>query len=152
MGWILDTSIPDIYTEDTVQDNLHTCFESPYPSIYWYVSQTNDDVMHMGELSYISPCFTFPFPNVFWYVEFSPPYPEDDVKYSGEHAYTVMGAFARTKNLEEVVLPSSLVSIGPYSFSGSGLSKVTIPNPQTTYYSTSFPPSCEVTGGHLIDD
>lgn len=145
MGWVLDTTIPDIYTEDTVQGNLHTCFEAPYPSAFWYVNQTNDDVIHLGELNYITPCFNLPYPSAFWYVE------NDDVVHGGELDYTVMGAFARTKRLREITLPMSLESIGAYAFAESALKKVNIPNNATTYYSTSFPSNCQVTGGTLIE-
>lgn len=146
MGWILDTTIPDIYTEDTVQDNLHTCFEAPYPSVYWYVNQEQNDVMHLGELSYYyTPCFEAPYPSIYWYID------NNDVVHSGELDYTKMGAFVRTYRLREITLPMSLVSIGAYAFAESALKKVNIPNNATTYYSTSFPSNCQVTGGTLIE-
>lgn len=62
-----------------------------------------------------------------------------------------MGAFARTEHLREVSLPSTLTSIGRYSFADSGIREVNIPNRECTYYSTSFPPECKVTGGRLIE-
>ena len=62
-----------------------------------------------------------------------------------------LGAFAGCKKLTEVILPVSLTSIGRESFAESGLRTVTIPNNQCTYYTTSFPPDCVVTGGHLIE-
>lgn len=145
MGWVLDKTIPDIYTDDTVQDNLHTCFEAPYPSAFWYVNQTNDDVIHLGELDYVTPCFRPPYPSAFWY-----PF-NYDVIHGGELDYTKMGAFMAAKKLRRVTLPMSLTSIGEYSFAESGLKRVTIPNDETTYYSTSFPPNCIITGGHLIE-
>ena len=144
MSWVLDTTIPDIYTSDTVQGNLHTCFEAPYPSAFWYVNQTNDDVIHLGELNYHTPCFTAPYPSVFWYVD------NNDVVHSGELDYVKMGAFIRAKRLREITLPMSLVSIGAYAFAETALKKVSIPNSATTYYATSFPPNCQVSGGTLI--
>ena len=38
MGWVLNTQINDIYTEDTVQGNVHRAFEPSYPKVVWYVS------------------------------------------------------------------------------------------------------------------
>lgn len=144
--WVLNKTIPDIYTDNTVQDNLHTCFEPPYPSIYWYVNQSGDDVIHMGEImEWHTPCFEAPYPSVFWYPE------NNDVIHGGELDYTKMGAFIATKKLKRITLPMSLVSIGEYSFAESSLKKVTIPNKETIYYSTSFPPDCVVTGGHLVN-
>ena len=67
-----------------------------------------------------------------------------------EPYYRRNGAFARTKYLEEVKLPSTLTSIGRYAFADSGLKKVTLPH-DCAYYLTSFPEDCEVTGGQPID-
>lgn len=145
MGWVLDTTIPDIYTEDTVQGNLHTCFEAPFPSVFWYVNQEQNDVIHLGELSYYTPCFEPSYPSILWYVD------NNDVVHGGELDYTKMGAFMAAKKLRKVTLPMSLVSIGEYAFAESSLKRVTIPNDETTYYSTSFPPNCIITGGHLIE-
>ena len=145
MGWVLNTSIPDIYTEDTVQGNLHTCFEAPYPSIFWYVNQEQNDITHLGELSYYTPCFEPTYPSIFWYVD------NNDIIHGGELDYTKMGAFMAAKKLRRITLPMSLTSIGEYSFAESGLKRVTIPNEETTYYPTSFPPNCIITGGHLIE-
>lgn len=145
MGWVLDTTIPDIYTKDTVQGNLHTCFEAPFPSVFWYVNQEQNDVIHLGELSYYTPCFEPSYPSILWYVD------NNDVVHGGELDYTKMGAFMAAKKLRKVTLPMSLVSIGEYAFAESSLKRVTIPNDETTYYSTSFPPNCIITGGHLIE-
>ena len=62
-----------------------------------------------------------------------------------------MGAFALTTELQEIRLPESLEEIGPEAFYGSAIRRVTIPNNLCTYYATSFPPGCVVTGGHLIE-
>lgn len=62
-----------------------------------------------------------------------------------------LGAFALTTELQEIRLPESLEEIGPEAFYGSAIRHVTIPNNQCTYYATSFPPGCVVTGGHLIE-
>jgi hypothetical protein len=145
MGWVLNRTIPDIYTEDTVQGNLHTCFQAPYPSVFWSINQTENDVIHMGELNYYTPCFNMPYPSVFWFPQ------SEDVIHGGELDYTKMGAFMAAKKLRKVTLPMSLVSIGEYAFAESSLKRVTIPNDETIYYPTSFPPNCIITGGHLIE-
>ena len=145
MGWVLDTVNQDIYTEDSVKDNLHVALEAPYPSVFWFVDE--NDIKHNGEVYCDTPCFTAPFPSIFWYVNET----SDDVVYNGELDYEEMGSFLNTKHLTEIKLPNSLLSIGPFAFAGSGIRKVVIPNHACTFYSTSFPPECEVTGGNMID-
>ena len=61
------------------------------------------------------------------------------------------GAFYGASKLKETSLPTTLTSIGRYSFAGTALTSVTIPNNQCTYYATSFPANCVVTGGRLIE-
>lgn len=114
MAWVLDLQTMDIYTEDTVQGNLHNAFEPPYPADFWYVTDT-PDVTHDGALEALP-----------------------------------IGAFANCTQLTEISLPETIRSIGPESFANTGLTNVIIPNNECTYYSTSFPENCEVTGGHLI--
>jgi hypothetical protein len=50
--WVLDLSSnpPNIFNENTSED-LHNAFEPPYPSIFWYVNQAQDDVVHNGSVS-----------------------------------------------------------------------------------------------------
>lgn len=61
----------------------------------------------------------------------------------------LMGAFEGCTNLAHVSIPSTVQSIGPYSFKDTALTEVTLPA-ECTYYSTSFPPGCTITGGVLI--
>lgn len=49
MAWVLNTQTNDIYTEDTIQDNVHNAFEPPYPASFWYVTDT-PDITHDGAL------------------------------------------------------------------------------------------------------
>ena len=64
MGWILNTTTNDIYTEDTVQGNVHVCYTAPYGNFLWSVNQAGNDVIPPGgALSYHTPCFTAPFPS-----------------------------------------------------------------------------------------
>lgn len=91
--------------------------------------------------------FVEPYPDSFWYLD------ETDEKLKLDLIPDIlpMGAFALTTELQEIRLPESLEEIGPEAFYGSAIRRVTIPNNQCTYYSTSFPPGCVVTGGHLIE-
>lgn len=169
MGWVLDTTIPDIYTEDTVQGNLHTCFESPYPAAFWYVNQTNEDVQHLGELNYHSPCFEAPYPSAFWYPDngdvihggeldyttpcFSPPYPyvfwfptnTPDVTHSFYYNYTPMGAFVGCPNITKVSVAKSVKRIGEIAFRDTSITSVKIAQDCLYIPETTFPEDCEVT-------
>lgn len=62
----------------------------------------------------------------------------------------VLGAFAYASKLKEVNIPVSALSIGRYAFAYSGLKKATLPA-NCTYYETSFPADCVITGGSLIN-
>lgn len=61
------------------------------------------------------------------------------------------GAFSGCDTLEEVVIPSTCTSIGMWSFYGTSLTEVELPE-NCTYYATSFPSGCRITGGILIDE
>lgn len=51
--WVLDLSSnpPDIYNE-TLNEHNRNAFQPPYPQIFWYVNETENDVIHDGELDY----------------------------------------------------------------------------------------------------
>lgn len=137
--WVLNlsTTPPDIYNGDAT-NTLHSAFEPPYPYVFWGVNSTEDDIVHQGQLDYHSPAFSSPFPYVFWGVSAT----GDDVVHAGAVEIENLGAFINS-NLGKVVIPSSVQSIGEYSFSGTTLSVVTI-SEDCTYYPTSFPANCEV--------
>ena len=59
-----------------------------------------------------------------------------------------MGAFKGCTSLSSVKFPSTLNSIGMYSFANTALTEVTLP-PNCTYYKTSFPEGCKIKGGKL---
>lgn len=80
-----------------------------------------------------------PYPSYFWYIE---SVPKLSIKNGAYREATKMGAFINS-NLGKVVIPSSVQSIGEYSFSGTTLSAVTI-SEDCTYFPTSFPANCEV--------
>lgn len=61
-----------------------------------------------------------------------------------------LGAFSGVETLMEVRIPETVRSIGRYSFHGTSLTEVELPE-NCTYYSTSFPPGCVIHGGQLIN-
>lgn len=61
----------------------------------------------------------------------------------------IAGAFCHAVNLSSVIIPESVKTIGRYSFSYTALTAVTLPE-DCTYYSTSFPKDCAITGGVII--
>lgn len=61
-----------------------------------------------------------------------------------------LGGFNNNPNLEKVVIPSSVMSIGRLSFNNTNLTEVTLSD-ECTYYGSSFPPGCNVIGGQLIN-
>lgn len=91
--------------------------------------------------------FVEPYPASFWNLDET----DEKLKMGLIPDILPMGAFSLTTELEMIRLPESLKEIGPEAFYGSGIRNVTIPNSQCTYYATSFPPGCVVTGGHLIE-
>ena len=93
-------------------------------------------------------------------IDWSPPYPpsmwylnENDILTNSilpEVLIDDQGAFAGLANLTYVEFPSTLQSIGRYSFRDTGLTEVTLPA-ECTYYSTTFPIGCLIHGGHVIN-
>lgn len=116
----------------------------PYPASMWRLDSDNDLVTSL--LPEPSPIFTPPYPATMWYLD------ENNKLINGLLPDILpLGAFALTTELQEIRLPESLEEIGREAFYGSAIRRVTIPNNQCTYYATSFPPDCVVTGGHLIE-
>lgn len=116
----------------------------PYPASMWRLDSDNDLVT----LLFPEPLanFTPPYPASMWYLD-----ENNKLLNSLMPDVLPLGAFALTTELQEIRLPESLEEIGPEAFYGSAIRRVTIPNNLCTYYATSFPPGCVVTGGHLIE-
>lgn len=112
----------------------------PYPVSMWRLDSDNDLVTAL--LSEPSPSFTPPYPATVWYLDenkillniFLP----DEPLMPPEG-----GAFYNAESLEYVKIPRTVTSIGPDSFNGTKLKKVCISR-NCKYYSSSFPPDCEV--------
>lgn len=139
-GELINNDLPE-----PIENNLI----HPYPASLWRLD--SDDILTLNSEDWS------PFPEPMEY--FTPPYPasmwylDENNKLMNSLLPDVlpMGAFALTTELQEIRLPESLEEIGPEAFYGSAIRHVTIPNNQCTYYATSFPPGCVVTGGHLIE-
>lgn len=166
MGWILDltTDPPDIYTEDTVKDNLHTCFTSPFPNACWYVN--NNDIAHNNDPT-PHICFSQPFPILCWYVDneevthtnegiphicMDPTYPfifwftnneHNDLLHDGHGQVEYLGAFCRCTELKKTKIAPSIKEIGSDSFTFTQLQNVTIAE-DCTYGPKSFPENCTI--------
>lgn len=137
MAWTLDLTVPDIYTDNTVQGNVHNALEPPYPSAFWFVTQDND-ITHQGALLDIHNAFQPPYPSSYWFVD------NNDVVHDGELMYEEMGAFRKCSNFSKIVIPVTTKSLGDYSFDLTALTEVQIAS-DCTYYPTTFPEECEVT-------
>ena len=148
MSWYLDSN--NKLTHDALPEPIDSLYSSPYPATFWRLNSDNKLTLNSEDWS--------PFPEPIYDI-LTPPYPAS-MWFLNENnklrnmllpEILPMGAFALTTELQEIRLPESLEEIGPEAFYGSAIRRVTIPNNQCTYYATSFPPGCVVTGGHLIE-
>lgn len=172
MAWILDTTIPDIYTDNTVQGNVHNCLESPYPKIMWYVSENPYDIKTAATKDYHTPCLNYPYPAVMWYVTpdgndiktartkdyhicLEHPFPyilwyvkgptDPDVTHDYFFEYGKMGAFMGCENLETVKIPKSVKCIGEAGFMDTDITEVKIAVDCLYIPQTTFPEDCDIT-------
>lgn len=60
------------------------------------------------------------------------------------------GTFKNCVDLEQVSIPETVKYIGPYAFENTKLKKVVLAA-DCQYYPTSFPSTCEVVGGTIIN-
>ena len=162
MSWYLDTDNRLNHADLATEGNAG--FVSPYPYTFWnYISDT-DNTLTLNRDNADPPftimryaivdeeanrndnqMLTYPYPATFWYQDSN-----DKLNLALLLAPLPLGAFAGCKHLTTIILPESLTSIGEEAFADSGLRSVTIPNDECTYYSTSFPPDCVITGGQII--
>lgn len=111
----------------------------PYPYSKWY--RKNDWLTNRGLpkfLSWAQPCDKW--------------YRENGVlknRRLPDILINDLGAFSGCTNLTRVDIPEGVETIGRYSFYQTALTEVTLPD-NCTYYATSFPEDCVVTGGVLI--
>ena len=168
MSWYLDEN--DILCHENIPDGIDSDLISPdytasppmygMPALYYHMETGGpvlnndytgtlliDPIVDASQGRNDEEIMTPPYPASYWYLD-----DNDILNLSVLPNPIAVGAFARTKKLREIRLPMSLISIGRESFAESGIRKVTIPNENCTYYSTSFPENCEVTGGTLIEE
>ena len=110
----------------------------------WYLDE-NNELMNADLPEPLDGIFFPPYPANMWYMD------NGTLTNYLMAIPTPLGAFACATALNNIILPESLTSIGREAFAESGLRNVTIPNNQCTYYATSFPQDCVVTGGRLIE-
>lgn len=139
--WVLDLSSnpPDIYNKNVLRV-LHNAFEPPYPSIFWGVNATGDDVTHDGQLQHHTPCFDQPYPTVFWFTNST----QDDVVHNNQLTAQPMGAFMNAFNITAITFPTTLTKLGDTVATNTLLTSVTIPSTCQYNSDSSFPKDCEV--------
>ena len=148
MSWYLDNN--NKLTHDALPEPIDRLYSEPYPATFWRLNSNNILTLNSEDWE--------PFQEPIYDI-LTPPYPASMWYMTDTHKLRNMllieripfGAFARCEDIKTVMLPESLESIGRESFAESGLTKIKIPNNQCTYYATSFPPGCVVTGGRLIE-
>lgn len=62
-----------------------------------------------------------------------------------------LGAFSESSNLKTIIFPDTVISLGKKTCHDTLVSAITLPN-ECTYYKTTFPESCSITGGRKIVD
>lgn len=107
-------------------------------SATWHII---DGIFTHDSLPDMIPRLVPPYPSGLWYIE------NDIFKHGGLPNIVNSGAFKDCANLYTAIFPSTLTYIGPYAFSGTALTDVTLPD-GCRYFDTSFPPRCIVHGGH----
>lgn len=118
-----------------------------YPASFWQYNATTQKLEYPIKATPVSETdLVPPYPASFWYLDTE----TNKLNLALIPTFTG-GAFYGASKLKETSLPTTLTSIGRYSFAGTALTSVTIPNNQCTYYATSFPANCVVTGGRLIE-
>jgi hypothetical protein len=169
--WVLDlsTNPPNIYN-GTISEHKQNAFQAPYPSVFWYVNQSGNDVINDTQCNYHTPSFTSPYPYVFWQVNdtdddvihdgeldyyhytLNIPYPYvfwftnqfgDDVTHYAYYNHEPLGACRQCRNLTDITIPKSVKKIGPEMATNTLLSEVTIAD-DCEYSSNSFPQNCTV--------
>lgn len=138
MAWIInDGEYPtqEIWDEDLTYPVI------PYPNGFF---TTDNGYPEITSLTPIEDVPVIPMPNgVFLIVGNSYP------KYYLGNEKLFFGAFNNTRISNIKV--EHCTSIGRYAFRNTNITSITLPA-NCTYYSTSFPLNCVVTGGQLIND
>lgn len=143
MSWFLNND-DRLTHSDLPQESIDTLFSYPYPASFWSLGE--DDVLTLNN-QYItlqpepinSAILEPPYPASFWYYDTE----KDRLNLALLPEELISGAFNYCTSLAYVSIPSSVKSIGRYSFAHTALTKVRIAQ-DCVYYPTSFPAGCEI--------
>lgn len=133
MTWIIDGD--EVYVDGVKAIENGYSYVSPYPPM-WLTD--GKEVYYKGMPKAIENGYSFvnPFPPM-WLTD------RKEVYYKDMPVAKEIGAFNGCYLCEEVVIPESVKTIGPYAFAGSGISEVTIAE-DCKYFPTSFPKGCRI--------
>lgn len=126
---------------DALPDSIN--WQTPYPIGVWYLQE--DDKLHADSIPN-KLSWTKPYPYSMWYIE-----PDFNHLFDSAIPYPpIIDAFRGCSKLKLIKIADSVQSIGKLSFEDTALTKVKLSD-TCTYYSTTFPPDCVITGGQIIE-
>lgn len=123
-------------------NNIPELFETSAPDALWTVE---NEVLTQPFKVQVPELFETSAPAAMWRVEgnegltIGTPYPPE------------LGAFCHASRLKKAIIPSSCKKIGRYAFRYTQLRNVNLAA-DCEYWSTSFPPGCNVVGGIMVDE
>lgn len=127
-------------TVDIIPNSIN--WESPYPAGIWYLQENGK--LHCGGMP-DTLYWSKPYPFSMWYMNEE----MGHLHNSGIPVPIIVDAFRNCTNLQRVKISETVKSIGKLSFENTALTEVTLAN-DCTYYATTFPEGCTVTGGQII--
>lgn len=143
--------VDDILIHDELPEPIDEALSEPYPASLWRLD--SDDILTLNNedwtpfpepMEYLTP----PYPATMWYLD------EDNKLMNAlfpDELLSDFGCFRHATNLKIVSIPLSVTSIDTHSFSDTSLKRAHLAD-NCTYYNTSFPENCEVSGGQLIEE
>ena len=118
-------------------NNISPPAECTMNLVYPFIVNDNDEIIVTSAPDAPDTPFVTPYPKNLWRISngqiYHELYPEPQL----------LGAFANCRNLNTVVIPETVKSIGEYAFRNTQLTSVTIAS-DCTYYPTSFPDGCVI--------
>ena len=145
MGWVYNSS--DNYpTNENFIPLPEKDMVQPYPTSLWRI--IGDRVYHLLYPSLPEKSMISPYPKALWRIEQEE---NNELPFHELLPYVPpLGAGCHALNLRSIIIPNTTNSIGKNSFTFSRIRSVKLPT-NCTYYSTSFPENCNVTGGIRLD-
>lgn len=119
-------------------------FVEPLPVSYWKIKL---DGLGVGLMPYLQDSYIDPLPYGLFRM--------NDGDKSIYHKLMpemadYIGAFEGCSSLIRIKTPNSLQKLGKKAFKDAGIRKIKLPQ-NCTYYNTTFPEDCNVTGGQIIE-